>query len=86
MDLSDSGQGQEAGCCKRGNETSGSHTMRGTSGLVEDLLASEEGLYEVIWLVTYKNMSNLAVICNFMCYSFGIYSYTECLLPQIVIC
>jgi len=53
MDSSCSGQGEVAGCCKRGNETSGSHTTRGTSGLAEDLLASE-GLYEVFWLVIYK--------------------------------
>jgi len=76
IDSSGSGQGQVAGCCKRGNETSGLHTMRGTSGLAEDLLASE-GLYEVIWIVIYKNMSNLAVIVTFIRYSFRIYSYNE---------
>ena len=76
MDSSGPGKEQVAGCSIRGNETSGSHTMRGISGQVEDLLASE-GLYEVIWLVIYKSMSNLAVIGTFIRYSIRIYSYNE---------
>ena len=47
MNRSVSGQGHVTGSCECGNKPSRLHTMRGSSQVVEDLLASQEGLCSV---------------------------------------